>query len=360
MENHESISAKQLFCLLWINLMGTSLLKMPREAAIGAGRDGWLSILIGGLLAAIYGTGVSLLVRNHPKETLVEIIEKRWGRIAAVLVGFFFWIFLVLLTSAEFRTYVTMTRLTLLEKTPVTVILLTMLGVVLYAALKGYECRGRLAEITLVFITLPLLLLIAFSITQVNIYEWGPLLTADEDSVILTGCRLSLLYFPVCLLQMGGGYMGKEWRGSVSKTVYLAIGVTTVLNLVLFFISIGCLGSEMTEASLWPLMQVMMIVDIPILEIERQDVLLMTFWILAEFTLLASYVFHGGLLWQKISRQKQKTGCIVTAAVVLVLSMPAMDILRLFSMDSWIYGVSGILFLILSPWIFSKEPLSHV
>lgn len=353
MENNDKVSIHQLFCLMLINLMGTSLLNMPGMAADGAGTDGWLSILIGAGLAVVYGSIIASLVKNHPDKTLIEIAHDRWGRWGGAVIGFLFWILLILLATCELRTYAAIIRQTLLERTPMIVILVSMIGCVVYAAMKGCECRARLAEITLLFILLPLLFLVLFALPQVEIYELGPMLVHDSGDLIKTGFRLSLLYIPLCLLQTGGCYIGRMWRGSIYRTILIVIGITAILNIVLYVLIVGCLGVDMASDSLWPLMQVMAVVDIPILEIERQDALLMTFWILTEFTLLTSYIFHAGIAWQKLNRHGQhRRGVVISASVVLMLSLPSISISQLFQVDRWVYAAAGILFLLLIPWIF--------
>ena len=67
MKEHEKVSPHQLFCLLTINLLGTTLMSMTKIAVSGVGTDGWISILIGAGLAMIYGTLLTGWVRNHPK-----------------------------------------------------------------------------------------------------------------------------------------------------------------------------------------------------------------------------------------------------------------------------------------------------
>ena len=356
MENNNKISIHQLFCLMLINLMGTSLLNMSGEAAGDAGTDGWISIIIGGGLAAVYGSVIAALVRNHPDKTLIEIAYEKWGALGRFLTGILFWGMLIVLAVAELKTLGAVIRQTLLERTPMTVIQGTMLGCVVYAALKGCECRARLAEITLLFILLPLLFLILFALPQVNVYEWGPMLIHDRWDILRTGIRLSLFYIPLCLLQNGGCFAGRMWRDHIYKTILIVIGITTALNLILYFLIVGCLGVETASDSLWPLMQVMAVVDIPILEIERQDVLLMTFWILTEFTLLTSYIFHAGITWQKMNRHTQyRRGVVISASMVLGFSLPVMNISQLFRLDQWIYLMAGILLLVVIPWIFHKE-----
>ena len=356
MENNDRVSIHQLFCLMLINLMGTSLLNMSGKAAAGAGNDGWISIIIGAGLAVIYGTVIAGLVQNHPDQTIVEMIADRWGRAGAWILGFLFWLILILLAAAELRVFAAIIRQTLLEKTPMSVILISMLGCVVYAAMKGCECRARLAEITLLFILLPLVFLVLFAVPQVNVYQLGPVMVTDSNTLIRDGFRLSLYYIPLCLLQTGGCNVGRMWRDSILKTVLMVIGITMVLNLIVFFLVVGCLGTDMTAQSLWPLMQVMAVIDIPILEIERQDALLMTFWILTEFTLLTSYVFHAGITWQKMNRHSDhRCGVVIAAAGILLASLPTISMHQLLQINDWMYLTAGVLFLMLVPLIFHKE-----
>lgn len=350
MDNNDKISIHQLLCLVLINLMGSSLLNMSGRAASYAGTDGWISILIGAGLALIYGSVITVVCRKYPDMTMTEILERRAGRTAAVLIGGIFWLLLVAMAVVELRMFTAIIRQTLLQRTPVLVIVVTMLGCIVYAALKGCECRARMAEIALLFILLPLLFLIVFALPQIEPYQLGPLLVARPADVWLGGFRLSLLYIPICLLQMGGCFVGRTWRPRILRTVLLAILATAALNLILFFLTVGCLGKELTANSLWPLMQVMAVVDIPILEIERQDALLMAFWILTEFTLITSYVFYAGITWQKLTHQiNHRKGVIIAAVLVLLLSLPSADISQLFEADTLVYGAMGGLFLLPVP-----------
>ena len=112
----------------------------------------------------------------------------------------------------------------------------------------------------------------------------------------------------------------------------------------------------MVSDMIWPLVQLMMVIDIPLLEIERQDLLLMTFWIFAEFTLMTSYIFHAGITWQKMNRQTQhRRGVLIAAGSVLLLSLPSIDIRKLLEWNGNSSIWAGILFLIVLPVILYKE-----
>ncbi|MFQ9798166.1 MAG: GerAB/ArcD/ProY family transporter [Clostridia bacterium] len=106
------------------------------------------------------------------------------------------------------------------------------------------------------------------------------------------------------LLLVGGSFLAKDQRKHVGRSVILAVILVGIVDILLFFLTMGSFGETGTVESLWPVMNLMQIIDIPILEIERQDALMMVFWILTEFTLINEYVFFAGIILQKIFRKR--------------------------------------------------------
>lgn len=90
--------------------------------------------------------------------------------------------------------------------------------------------------------------------------------------------------------------------------------------------------------SLWPVMNLMQIIDIPILEIERQDALMMVFWILTEFTLINEYVFFAGIILQKIFRKRSHRKFLLPLVpVIFILSFIPPGVMETFAWMDAVY-----------------------
>ena len=84
--NNDLITVPQTVVLIITTILEIGLLSLPRDVAIYANSDGWIVVIIGGVLTFVGSLVLSTLVRRFPNDTFIEYSQKVIGKVPA-----FFW-----------------------------------------------------------------------------------------------------------------------------------------------------------------------------------------------------------------------------------------------------------------------------
>ena len=302
--DNDRISIRQVKVLLILDLFGVSSLTLPKLAANYGKEDAWLVVILSTLLAIIYAVVVTKLACSFPNQTFTQYTEKITNRFFAVVISVFLLIKFILASALELRVFGELIKQTMLRKTPIEIIMISMLLTAAYLARKGYESRGRLGEMVIVIALIPILMIFLFATKEVNIRNLMPMFVSKPSDVMKGIYNLSLNFGGVELMLLATAYLNKP-KKAMNATIKSII-IVGILNLIITVITIGTYGVGSTTKYIWPVLSMMSIVEIPILFIERQDALMMSFWIITVFSLITAYIFFASLLLRQIFKLKEQ------------------------------------------------------
>lgn len=349
--SNDTISVRQLRLLLILDLFSTTSLIMPRIATESAGRDGWISVIIGTLIAFIYLSLIMHVVYKFPKETLIEYSKKLLGKIISFIIGVIFIVKLILLTSFGVRFFGELIKETLLNDTPIEIIIVSMLLVVTYVARKGFECRARIVEILIWIIFIPIILVLLFALPNVNFDQILPVLVNEPIDIFYGAFAISITYSAIILLLIAIPYTNKPQK--TKRSVNFSLVFVGLFNLVLCLITIGLFGEEGTRRQIWPVMNIMQVTKLPGAFIERQDALMIAFWIMSFFAVLNSYVFFISVLTQRLFRLKEQNFLVLPyLPIIYLISLIPDNVVQVYEWTKSIMMYLGVFFLVFLPLIF--------
>ena len=99
--NETKISRRQFFFMIIQTQIGVGILSMPYDLHKVAKQDGWMSLLLGGLLLQIVLVVLWLIARSYPELNFFQIIEKaftKWiGKFISLAFIFYFILIAVLI-----------------------------------------------------------------------------------------------------------------------------------------------------------------------------------------------------------------------------------------------------------------------
>ena len=298
--NNDKISLRQLKILFILDLFSTTSLILPRVAAETAGKDGWVAIILGTLLALVYLIVITYLIRKFKNETFIEFGNRIIGRALTSIIGVVFGIKLLITVSFTARLFAELIKEILLPKTPIQIIIISMLLLVSYVARKGYECRARVAEIVIWIVLIPIVLVMIYSIKEVKFTELMPIFTTDYKDILMGAFSISLTYSAIELLLIVAPHTEKP--NNIKRPMVMSLLIVGCFNLILFIITLGIFGEVGVRRQIYPVMTLMQVIKIPGSIIERQDALMVSFWIISIFAVVNSYVFFISVIIQKIFR----------------------------------------------------------
>ncbi len=349
-ENNK-ISLRQFQALLILDIFGTSIITLPRRTAEMAGQNGWLLIAGAAVLVFFYSQVINLLSMEFPDLTFVELSQKIATKPIGILLSAGLGVKLLLTTGLELRVFCEIIKQTMLLKTPIGVTGAFMLFTCAYIAWKGYETRARAAEILLVFMFVPLIIVFAIAAFKTDYSNLMPAFTiAPVDFVkgsVLTAFSFQGIEF---LLLVHPFIKRPERVGNALRTAVVVIGVLMLLTTV---ITMARFGVEDIKVKLWPVLQMMDTIDIPGSFIERQDVIIMRFWVISTFAGVNAGLFLISLIGERMMREKKarKPLLLFFIPVLWLIAMWPDNIAQTYEVLDWCNRYLGCLYFLIVPII---------
>jgi len=151
------ISASQLFMMMFLAVVASGVMWIPGITGKYAHNDLWLSPL----LAAIPGFFTTFIVlrlhKMYPEMTVVQYSEEILGRFAGKAFSLLILFFYLHISGVTVRYYAEFIVTNFLHKTPISVVVITMLAVCALAVMGGVEVVGRTASLFFPVFIVPLL-----------------------------------------------------------------------------------------------------------------------------------------------------------------------------------------------------------
>ncbi|MZQ81366.1 endospore germination permease [Paenibacillus sp. 5J-6] len=164
-----SLSPFQMFCVVTCFIVGTTFIMLPNATIADAKQYGWIVHLWGAAFGVLVGTVWIYISGKHPGLSLVQILNKLFGKYAGGLISVCYIIFFLQIAAWVTRNVSDYLHVTMMPRTPQTVFHLMTLVVCAYAVVKGIR------SISLVSIFIVPYISISFWLpytVMLNEWEW--------------------------------------------------------------------------------------------------------------------------------------------------------------------------------------------
>lgn len=290
-ETKENVSIWQLFILIILFNMGSSLIK---NLAIDAENNGWIAFLIACLVGFCLLFVYFQLLRLFPKKNLFGIIEICLGKWISPILCIVYISYFIFMASYALRDFGELLVATIFEQTPIEFVHLTMILTITYILTLGIEVLGRSAEIffpyfVIFFALLGIGIVLSGEIEIQNIF---PIL-GDGVKPIIKAVFPNLIYFPfseILAFMMIFPFVSNFPKGlKAGIGAYFLSGVILAYASFLQIVTLGILK----QRSNFPLLSAAR--EISLLNfIERID-LLIVFIMMLGIIVKVSIFFYAGL-----------------------------------------------------------------
>ncbi|QUI21397.1 endospore germination permease [Vallitalea pronyensis] len=347
---NNKVSIRQIKILIILNLFSNTSLILPRLASEIAAEDGWIIVIGGAIVSLVYVWVITSLIKLFPRQDILSYTELIFSRPVAVIIGILFAIKLVILAGLEIRVFGELVKQTLLRDTPIEIIVITMLFVVAYLTRKGFEARARMAELLIFVVIIPLVLIFLFTIPDIEIYHISPIFMMDMKTFAYGSLIMSMIYSGLELLLLSAPFVNKPKR--IPKAALTSVIFVAVLNGTICLLTIGTFGPIETSRQLWPVMSIMQTIHLPGSLIQRQDALMVSFWIMTVFLLINAYLFFSTHLLKKVTRLKEQNFLVLPLLpIVYLISLMPDNIVETYDWLRIMTRYVSILFLLPIPLI---------
>lgn len=315
------ISLRQMRRLFVFDLFCVSSLIIPRVAAAASGKDGILAILLGTLYAYVY-VWIILAFAKWAKGNFLEYAKDNTGKLLQMVVLGLYIIKLFICCVFATKLFSEVIGKTLLEDTDHRIIVLLLLMVSGYMASKGLEVRARIVELLFFVVMVPIFLFLILGVKEIDLTNLMPLFTKSTRNMIyggyevfLTFSVLELLLFLIPMIKVRKSDVEK--RRKVYEYVSGALVIVTVLNVLLFVVTVGVLGEIETKKQIWSMVNVIQTIQLPGGFIERQDGLILSIWMLSVFTIVSTFLYYISLLSKVVFKVSMQNYFLVPVILLL-------------------------------------------
>lgn len=283
------IKSMQFFALLVLFLLGTALVV---NLGGQAGRDAWLSILIGMLIGLVLFATYCTLYKLFPDMLPTSYSKLLLGKFFGTLISIAYIVFFLNKASRDLMDGGLLIVSSTLKETPVIVINLMMIFTIAYVLHKGLEVMARTATIFLGIVVL-LGLLIAGVIVFSNIIELNRLLPVLGNGMmpVIQSVVKQNIYFPfaeIICFKMIMPSLGDQRKGI--RSGYMAILLSGVILSSTAVITISVLGVDIAERSIFPLLTMVGKASISDF-IQRTDILVVMVLIIGDFFKISIFYY---------------------------------------------------------------------
>ncbi|MDI6823760.1 MAG: GerAB/ArcD/ProY family transporter [Bacillota bacterium] len=268
-------------CLAW----PTAVLYLPSVVASEGRENGWLGVLLGGLVVVPLALLLGALAGRLPHRGLVDQAGIALGRWMGKVVGGLFVLGTGVLTVYALRAGVEMVGLVMLPRTPAWVLALIMVLQGAVGAWYGLEVMARAAVLAFLSVGVVLVLLLPGFIPMFDARRLFPVL-ADGPGPLLRSAGVSAGFWgQVILLAMSaeGFYAPPHLRAAT-----LGAGATSLLaGWLLVVLAQGAAGWYGVSCYAMPAIEVVRSVRVFLPLLERVDVLVVIGWTAMGFVQVA-------------------------------------------------------------------------
>ena len=282
-KNDEFIQNKDIMFAVTSNTLSITILFLPRyitENTVSS--DGWITILLGGLIAIILGWLLAKIAVSFPNESFLSFATYLVSKPVAIVLCLLFILQYIAISSFQMREIATLSHEYLFDRTPLEVVCLAFILVVIYAASGSRAAIFRLNILFAPFIIGGLMLLILTPIGAIKIENLLPVFETDFKG-ILKGTLSSLnalLGFSIVLFYIS--LIKKPIKAT--KMTVLGILWPIIFYVIIFIVCVGVFGNITINNVYYPVFELSKIVSIPGVFFERFDSILFIIWTIIVFT----------------------------------------------------------------------------
>lgn len=347
----DKITVRQLQSLLILYMFGVAAVCLPGIAAEYAGTDGWVSVALAALAAAIGVYLIGSLAVLHRgvgfHDVVCRVLSWPIGKLICLLL-----IFRALVgLGLELRIFGEIIREFLLPLTPIWLVLSVMLLLGGFAIWTGLATRARAAEILTFIVLVPLILMLIFAALRVDYTNLLPVLRGGTDGVFTGGMESGFVFAPIInvlvLVFLVGGFDSRGRRRTVKATALAGVLLTAVTAITIARFSAGG-----TAAHTWPFLEMLFTVEIPGAFMERHNALVISFWILTVFIGTGAGLFVGAhLLRDTINKGPRNAYLVALLPITLVLAILPDGAEHALTLARALYRATGPALALLLPWL---------
>lgn len=284
------ISAFQLGIMMYPNVSATAFLSLPTITAQYTKNDLWMSYILAALMGLI---PIYLATRLHelfPKMTFIQYIEHIIGKIPGKILGMVYVLYFVHVGGVASRQYAEFVTGSFLFKTPILIIISSIILLSAFAVRGGVELLARCAVILTPLFILPLFFLLLL-IPELDVKNMFPIFSHGITPIVKGTFQVyaavsDMFMMAFFLPYLADSEKGRKWGLISLCTIMLSI---TYIGLITLFL----LGPD-TSNKINPVLTLFRYISAGYF-FENLEALLLAMWVLGNFVRI-SILYYAAVL----------------------------------------------------------------
>src|SRR5690625_627205 len=258
----EKINDGEIMIAVASMVIGVGVLSLPKELATATKfADGWVVILIGGVITIFFTWLAARLAINFPHQSFLSYTTLITTKPIAVILTFIFSLFYLCIAAFQIRKIADISKQYLFEQTPMEVIAFAFFLVVIYAVSGPTVGLLRLNMMFLPLILFISIIIVAFNITWFSLDNLFPVFETDFNG-FTKGIHASVMsYGGFSLVLFYIAFVKKPNNTAMKATMGMLIPIA--LYFLIFISVISVFGHSVTKNLLYPTIELAKTVDIP-------------------------------------------------------------------------------------------------
>ncbi len=249
------ISARQMQILLILDVLGISIIVLPKYNSSLLGFDGILLPVAGGVLALISLFFICRLAPFLGEFGFFDGLSRLIGRFMSGLVSLGLVFKLIFSLGCGIRIFSEAAKLKFLPNTPLWIISGLILLPCLYGAFKGYESRARLGELLVFIILIPFLIVFVPRIMECSFPSVIPNINISKDIYFKGSLTNCFAFTGMEFLLLTFNHLNN--MSDIGKKLASAFIFALVLVFLVNFVTISILGDTLAASFDFPAVDIM-------------------------------------------------------------------------------------------------------
>lgn len=314
-KNNDTISPYQLAMIIIMTVISIEVFSLAAEAADNLGADGWLTIVVLGIINIF---SVLIIVRLNsifPGKTIAEYSQIIIGTIPGKILTSFFAVYLIIVIAYVTRVFTEVVKMFLLFRTPTEVIMLSLILVCTYVVRGGIECVARINELLFPILFIPFIAIMLFGFPIMDFSNLRPILQIPPGRVLTAIPRMIFSFGGIELALYYIGFMKEPRRAYKPLMVSVLFLIFFFLMIIIF--CIAAFGAKTVTKIIWPLAAYIRLISLPGVFIERLDGVILSLWVLTVFTTIVSVLFIVSYSLSKVAGTKEHKQFVLPPVIII-------------------------------------------
>lgn len=281
------ISASQLAFMIFPAILATSILSVPGITMHYAGHDMWIPPIWGSIVGFMT-IGISMgLSRLYPGKTIIQSSLLIAGRLPGKLLGLVYLAFLPHLTGLVIREYGEFIAINALPRTPLFVIMGTMVVVCAINVRNGIEVVGRTSQVFVTLLVVMLGLIFVLLIGELRLTELLPFMENGLLPTIKGAVAPAAWFSEYFVLAFLLPYINRKKH--TARTMLVSLLLTTAAMMTTNLVCLLLIG-DLTDSFSFPVMIAARYITIADF-LQHIEAVIIAIWIFGIFVKISVFLY---------------------------------------------------------------------